>query len=495
VLTAPQSQERETKAVSAADAARRKAIFSGGGLYAPRQPVHPKLVHGRWRQVKWAMLVLTLGIYYGAPWLRWERPGELPDQAILVDFTHGRFYFFFIQLWPQEVYFITGLLVLAALALFLATALFGRLWCGYSCPQTIWTDLYILVERTFEGDRNARLKLQAAPWGWDKAWRKVGKHSVWLIVAFWTGGAWTLYFHDAPTLVRQFWAGAAPLSVYVSFAVLTFTTYALAGLMREQVCTYMCPWPRIQGALVDEHTLQVTYRRDRGEPRAPHKKAESWEGRGDCIDCRQCVIVCPMGIDIRDGLQLECINCGLCADACDEIMLKVDRPRGLIAYDTGAAVSARAAKGAARYRLVRPRTIFYALLLAAVATIVVAGLATRDPFVLSVIRDRNPTHVNLSDGSTRDGYTLKVSNRTFAPQRFTVRFEGVPGARLSSPSERSASDHVIVEVPADQIRTTRIFVTAPPAEDREPITEAAFVVEAGGRIVRDETTFVSGASR
>ncbi|MBU3970980.1 MAG: cytochrome c oxidase accessory protein CcoG, partial [Alphaproteobacteria bacterium] len=310
------------------------------GLYKPRTPIYPKLVHGRWRWIKWALLILTLAIYYITPWIRWERPGALPDQAVLVDFDGGRFYFFMIQLWPQEVYFITGLLVLSALALFLVTSLFGRLWCGYACPQTVWTDLYIYIERMFEGDRNARMRLDAAPTSFNKLWRKAGKHLVWIGVAFGTGGAWIFYFHDAPTLIRTFWVGTAPMTAYVSCAILTFTTYVFAGHMREQVCSYMCPWPRIQGAMLDDQSFQVTYRYDRGEPRGPHKKAESWEGRGDCIDCNQCVVVCPMGIDIRDGAQLECINCGLCIDACNEVMDKVGRPRGLIAYDTDAAVAA-----------------------------------------------------------------------------------------------------------------------------------------------------------
>ena len=334
-------RSREAAAVSPAERVRERQ--ARGGLYKPRTPIYPKLVHGRWRAIKWALLIVTLGIYYLTPWIRWARPAGLPQQAVLVDFTGGRFYFFTLQLWPQEVYFLTGLLVLAALALFLTTALFGRLWCGYACPQTVWTDLYIYVERLFEGDRNARMRLDAAPMSLGKLWRKSGKHAVWLAVAFGTGGAWIFYFHDAPTLLRDFWAGRAPFSAYLSCGLLTAATYLLAGHMREQVCTYMCPWPRIQGAMLDQHSLQVTYRLDRGEPRGAHKKDQAWAGRGDCIDCRQCVVACPMGIDIRDGAQLECINCGLCIDACDAIMRKVERPRGLIGYDTDAAVAARVA--------------------------------------------------------------------------------------------------------------------------------------------------------
>jgi cytochrome c oxidase accessory protein FixG len=485
----------KTEPVSAAALARRKAIFGGGGLYAARQPIHPKLVHGRWRQIKWAMLVLTLAIYYGMPWIRWQRPGALPDQAVLIDFAHARFYFFGLQLWPQEIHFITGLVVLSALGLFLATALFGRLWCGYSCPQTIWTDLYILVERAFEGDRNARMRLDSQPWGLNKISRKVGKHGIWLLLAFWTGGAWNLYFHDAPGLVQAFWHGAAPVTVYVSFAILTLTTYSFAGLMREQVCTYMCPWPRIQAALTDEHTLQVTYRRDRGEPRGPHKKQASWEGRGDCVDCHQCVVVCPMGIDIRDGLQLECINCGLCADACDEVMVKVDRPKGLIGYDTEAAILAREAKAKPVYRLIRPRTALYAGLLLAISGLMAWGLTHRSPIVFSVQRDRNPTFVALRDGSVRDGFTFKLSNRSFVDQTFVVSVDGLPGAMFRRPGVHDATATLSVNVPADQTIAMKASLTAPPSDTRPPIAPVTFIARASSHRADDRSAFVSGASR
>ncbi len=476
--------------VSAAERVREKQ--RGGGLYKPRVPIYPKLVHGRWRTIKWALLIVTLAIYYVTPWIRWPRPEGLPQQAVLVDFTGRRFYFFFIQLWPQEVYFLTGLLVMAALALFLVSALFGRLWCGYACPQTVWTDLYIHVERVFEGDRNARMRRDAEPMSLDKLWRKTGKHLVWLGVAFGTGGAWIFYFHDAPRLLGDFWTGRAPLSAYISCGVLTATTYLLAGHMREQVCTYMCPWPRIQGAMLDQHSLQVTYRADRGEPRGAHKKGQGWAGRGDCIDCRQCVVACPMGIDIRDGAQLECINCGLCIDACDEIMLKVGRPRGLIAYDTDAAVAARAAGQRPSYRLVRPRTLYYAAALALVSALMIQGLANRAPLDVHVLRDRNPMYVRLQDGAVRDGYTLKIANRSFQTRTVQVGFEGVAGARLKAPGAPASSGPLAVVASANEIATARIFVIArPPFRDED--LPAAFVVRDGQAEVRTRTVFRTGA--
>ncbi len=479
--------------VSAAARARKKAD-PGGGLYKARTPIYPKLVHGTWRNIKWALLILTLGIYYLTPWIRWDRPGGLPDQAVLVDFTGRRFYFFWIQLWPQEVYFITGLLVMGALALFLTTALFGRLWCGYACPQTVWTDLYIYVERLFEGDRNARMKLDASPMSFNKAWRKSGKHLAWLGIAFGTGGAWIFYFHDAPTLIRTFWVGQAPMTAYVSCAVLTGTTYVFAGWMREQVCTYMCPWPRIQGAMLDFNSLQVTYRKDRGEPRGPHKKGQDWTGRGDCIDCNACVVACPMGIDIRDGAQLECINCGLCIDACNEIMARVGRPKGLIFYDTDNAVTQRSCGQKPTYHLVRSRTIYYAVAFSLVSAIMLWGFLHRQEIDLHVLRDRNPTFVRLHDGSIRNGYTLKVSNRGFQTRTFEVDFTGVPHARLKTPGAAATDGEITFTVEPNQTRAVRVFVTGAQGDLEDANLPATFTLVSGDLKVTAKSTFLSGAA-
>jgi cytochrome c oxidase accessory protein FixG len=328
----------ETSALAAEGVQRSDAQATNSAAsrkdYVARVAIYPKLVHGQFRLLKWIGLIVMLAIYYGLPWLRWDRGAGVPDQAVLVDLVRERFYFFWIEIWPQEIYYVTGLLIVAALLLFLVTALFGRVWCGYACPQTVWTDLYIVVERLIEGDRNARIRLDRSPWTLDKFGRRTVKHLAWLLIAAATGGAWIFYFHDAPTLAANLAKGTADPTAYLFLGILTFTTYWLAGHMREQVCTFMCPWPRIQAALIDHDTLMVTYRRDRGEPRAPHKKGQPWEGRGHCIDCNQCVAACPMGIDIRDGDQLECINCALCIDACNDVMKRVNLPRGLIAYDT-----------------------------------------------------------------------------------------------------------------------------------------------------------------
>jgi cytochrome c oxidase accessory protein FixG len=482
----------DTTRRSTADKAREKAK-GDGGLYKPRTPIYPKLVHGQWRRIKWALLILTLTIYYVTPWLRWDRPGALPDQAVLVDFFGGRFYFFGIQLWPQEVHFITGLLVIAALALFLVTALFGRLWCGYACPQTVWTDLYIYIERAFEGDRNARMRLAGAPWSFDKLWRKGGKHAVWLGVAFGTGGAWIFYFRDAPTLLVEFWTGRAPIESYVSCALLTATTYIFAGHLREQVCTYMCPWPRIQAALIDRDTLMVTYRTDRGEKRGPHKKGQPWEGRGHCIDCNQCVAACPMGIDIRDGDQLECINCALCIDACDAVMKRVGLPTGLIAYDSPQNIQCRLDGTPVSHRLIRPRVILYAAVLLTVAGVMLYGLTTRATIDLNVLRDRNPTYVRLSDGSIRNAYTVKVMNRSQATRVLRMTVEAPKGHAIKVIGMDNVTLPVPVEVPADRIRTLRVLVTVPDDSVTSSSMPVSFIFTDGStrESRRNDTVFLS----
>jgi len=290
-----------------------KMTSSPENLYAAREPIFPKRVYGSFRNLKWAIMAVTLGIYYLVPWLRWDRGPNLPDQAVLVDLAHRRFYFFWIEIWPHEFYFVAGLLIMAGLGLFLFTSALGRVWCGYTCPQTVWTDLFILVERWIEGDRNARIRLHRAKWSPRKATLRLLKWTVWALIGVATGGAWVFYFADAPTLANQFLTLTAPTVAWATVAILTATTVVLGGFMREQVCIYMCPWPRIQGAMMDDSTLTVAYRDWRGEPRGKARDANA----GDCVDCNACVAVCPMGIDIRDGQQMECITCEL--RSCDDV--------------------------------------------------------------------------------------------------------------------------------------------------------------------------------
>ena len=428
-------------------------------LYAAREPVYPKLVHGKFRRIKWIIMIVTLGIYYGLPWLRWDRGPTLPNQAVLLDFAHQRLYFFGLEIWAQEFYYITGILILSALALFLVTALAGRVWCGYTCPQTVWTDLMIMVERLWQGDRNARMKLAKSPWSINKLWRVGGTHLSWILIGILTGGALVFYFRDAPTLLSEFWHFDAPAIAYIFLAIFAATTYILGGLMREQLCTYMCPWPRIQGAMFDADSFLVTYRGFRGEPRGPHKKNESWEGRGDCIDCRQCVAVCPAGIDIRDGAQLECIQCALCVDACDEIMTKVGRPPKLIAYDTFRNLQAEKHGDRVPFRLIRPRTMLYAGLLALVSCVMLFGLSRKTVLEMNAVPDRNPLFVQTQDGGIRNGFTIRLLNKRQEARTFALSVAGLPEARISIVGIEG--NNPLIEVKPDDVRSVKVYVTVP----------------------------------
>ena len=427
----------------------------GGSLYAARVKVYPKEAHGTFRRAKWIVMAVTLGIYYIVPWLRWDRGPYLPDQAVLIDFPARRFYFFFLEIWPQEFYYVTGLLVLAALVLFLVTSVAGRVWCGYTCPQTVWTDLMIAVERFWQGDRNARLRLDKHRGSFETLWKKAATHLSWLLIAVLTGGAWVFYFADAPTLASQLVTFDAPMTAYLFIGLFTASTYVLGGIAREQVCIYMCPWPRIQGAMFDRDSLLISYRAWRGEPRGPHRAGQSWDGRGDCIDCRQCVAVCPTGIDIRNGPQLECIQCALCIDACDEIMAKVERPRGLIAYDTVRNLNAGDVN-AEPIKLFRPRVILYAAAIVAVGLIMTIALLLRPELEVNVLHDRNPLYVRLSDGGVRNGYTVKLLNKRYLPRAFTVGVEGLPGARLDLIGHEGGD---VVPVPPDNLQSVRLYLT------------------------------------
>jgi cytochrome c oxidase accessory protein FixG len=437
-----------------------------GPLYAARKKVYPQAVHGRFRQIKWTILGITLGLYYLLPFVRFDRGPGLPSQAVLVDLPHRRFYFFFIELWPQEVYYFTGLLIIAAFTLFLMNAVAGRLWCGYLCPQTVWTDLFYAVERWVEGDRRERMLSDKRGWTLIHIRQAATKHFLWLMIAWWTGGAWVLYFADAPSLVRDLATFQAPFIAYLWIGILTATTYVFAGHAREQVCIYMCPWPRIQAALTDEWALNVTYRRDRGEPRMSVKKAEQvrehGQPAGDCVDCHQCINVCPTGVDIRDGIQLGCIQCGLCIDACDNIMTQVGRPTGLIGYDTDINAQRRLAGKTPIYRPVRPRTVVYAVAIGIVVSIMLYALATRSTMSVNVLHERNPIFVQLADGGIRNDYTVRLLNKG-ASRRFALEVSGLTETTLHIPGTTPGADgRLVVDVGQDQTREVRLSVQVPP---------------------------------
>ena len=434
----------------------------GGSLYSRHTKIYPKLAFGKFRLIKWVVMAVTLGIYYVTPWIRWQRAAGLPDQALLADIINGRLFIGPLEIWPQEFYLVTGLLVLGALVLFLVTSLAGRVWCGYACPQTVWTDLMIAVERFWQGDRNARMKLDAAPWTADKILRKAATHVSWLVIALATGGAFVFYFRDAPTLFAEYTTFTAPLDAWLFLGLFTVTTYVLGGFAREQVCTYMCPWPRIQGAMCDADSFLVSYRPYRGEPRGTHKKGQSWDGRGDCIDCNQCVAVCPMGIDIRDGAQLECIQCALCIDACNSVMTKVDRPNLLIAYDTFHNLDAAAKGTGTRTRIVRPRIVLYSGLIALLSVLLLYALLARSDVSVTLEPDRNPLFVRLSDNSIRDGYTLKILNKRQVPRQFTLGINGLPGATVSVLGQEG-DPHALIVDPADTLVALRVYIAMAPA--------------------------------
>jgi cytochrome c oxidase accessory protein FixG len=473
-------------------------------LYTARQKIFPKRAEGYFRRFKWLVMLITLGIYYLAPWIRWDRGPHAPDQAILMDLADRRFYLFFIEIWPQEFYFVAGLLIMAGLGLFLVTTAVGRAWCGYACPQTVWVDLFLVVERAIEGDRNARMRLDAAPWTLGKIWKRISKHAIWLLIGVLTGGAWIFYFADAPTLAMDFVTGHAEPVAYITVAILTTTTYVFGGLMREQVCTYMCPWPRIQAAMLDENSLVVTYNDWRGEPRSRHSKKVAAAGVtvGDCVDCNACVAVCPMGIDIRDGLQLECITCALCIDACDGVMDKTGREKGLIAYSTlkdynfNMAIAtagntapidpARVRDSDGRFHdkvrhfnwrvIFRPRIVLYTVLWSLIGVGLLIALATRDRLQLDVLHDRNPQYVLESDGSIRNGYTIKILNMIAEPRLFTLSISGLPGAGMTVATDPLPKGRSFgVQVDADTVHKIKVFVTV--KEDQLPSSPEEFNIK------------------
>jgi cytochrome c oxidase accessory protein FixG len=447
-------------------------------LYAAREPIFPRRVSGRFRQLKWWIMAVTLSIYYLMPWLRWDRGPAMPDQAVLVDLTNRRFYFFFIEIWPQEFYFVAGLLIMAGLGLFLFTAALGRVWCGYTCPQTVWTDLFILVERWIEGDRNARVRLWNAPWTATKIRLRAIKWTIWLMIAVLTGGAWVFYFTDAPTLLGQLFRFEAPATAYMSIAILTATTFVFGGFMREQVCIYMCPWPRIQAAMMDEGTITVGYRVARGEPRGKHQ-ARSDAPHGDCVDCHACVNVCPMGIDIRDGQQLACITCALCIDACDDVMAKVGKPRGLIDYLSLAEEAGAATPGGLTWRtILRPRILLYTTLWSGIGIGLLYALVVRTDLSLSVEPVRNPINVTLSDGSIRNAYELRLRNMTGYPREVAVSANAEAPLRL----ELQGLEGLVITLPANETLRQRVYLTSTPDSPatEEPSLPVQFIAEDTG---------------
>jgi cytochrome c oxidase accessory protein FixG len=470
-------------------------VGSATPLYQKREAVFPKAVDGLYRRIKWGWMGVTLAIYYVTPWLRWDRGPYAPDQAVLVDLEHRRFYMFGIEIWPHEFYFVAGLLIMAGIGLFIVTAAVGRAWCGYSCPQTVWTDLFQHVDRLIDGDRNAQMRLQNGPWSAEKIGKRALKWLIYLVISFWTGGAWIMYFADAPTLVREFWSGQAAPVAYATVGVLTATTCVLGGILREQVCIYMCPWPRIQTAMLDEKSLIVTYKDWRGEPRGSVKAAKGASAPlGDCVDCNQCVAVCPTGIDIREGPQIGCITCALCIDACDKVMSQLGREPRLIDYVTLSGAEAEKA-GAPRQKplatILRPRTLIYFGLWCAIGLALLFALGTRRHIDISAARDRNPPFMLLSDGAVRNAYTVKLRNMENRPRTMEVALLGLDGGKMWSDdmSRDQAGRSVRRTVASDQSAPLRIYVAAPSGTQAQDFSFTVRALDAEGGSDSHQTRF------
>ncbi len=420
-------------------------------LYASRQKIYPRSVSGLLSKWRWALVWITQIVFYGLPWLQWNA-----RQAVLFDLEARRFYIFNLVLYPQDFIYLTGLLVISALALFLFTAVAGRLWCGYACPQTVYTEIFLWLEKLVEGDRSARQRLDKAPMSAQKLGKKALKHGLWIAVAIWTGFTFVGYF----TPIRELGALtlAASLGPWQTFWVLFygFATYGNAGFLREQVCKYMCPYARFQSAMFDKDTMIVTYDEKRGEPRgARSKKADPAAlGLGSCVDCTLCVQVCPTGIDIRNGLQYECIGCGACIDVCDDVMDKVGYPRGLIKYSTQNGVAQGWTRAQMLKRAFRPRVLVYTAILGLITLAVFVSLFLRTPLKVDVIRDRGALARMVEQGRIENVYRLQVMNATESTQRYTVTVSGIPGITLDPSAD--------IEVLPTEVRAAAVRVQIPP---------------------------------
>lgn len=398
-------------------------------LYEAHKKIYPRSVSGYFSKWRWALVFLTQLVFYGLPWLEWGQ-----RQAVLFDLGARRFYIFNLVLYPQDFVYLTGILVISALSLFLFTAVAGRLWCGYACPQTVYTEIFLWLEKLTEGDRSARMRRDAGPWTLDKAWRKTAKQLLWIAVGLWTGFTFVGYFTPVHTLSAELLS--LSLGPWETFWVLFygFATYGNAGYMREQVCKYMCPYARFQSAMFDKDTLIVTYDEERGEPRgARSKKADvSALKLGACVDCSLCVQVCPTGIDIRKGLQYECIGCGACADVCDTVMDKMGYARGLVKYSTQNAVSQHWTPAQTLRHVLRPRVMVYTVILLAVVVAMLTSLWMRAPFKVDVERDRGSLARIVSGGRLENVYRLQIMNAQESTQTFEISADGLPGLVVAS---------------------------------------------------------------
>jgi cytochrome c oxidase accessory protein FixG len=452
-------------------------------LFEVRRKIYPRAVSGWFATLRWAAVWFTQVIFYGLPWLAWN-----DRQAVLFDLAARKFYIFGLVFWPQDFIYLTLLLVAAAVSLFLFTSVAGRLWCGYACPQTVYTEIFLWVERVFEGDRSARTKLDAAPLSARKFAIKAAKHAAWAAIALWTGFTFVAYFTPIKTLGGAFFTFS--LGPWETFWICFygFATYGNAGWMREQVCKYMCPYARFQGAMFDQDTLIIAYDRDRGDPRGSRgKKADPKAlGLGDCVDCDICVQVCPTGIDIRNGLQYECIGCAACIDGCDQVMEKMGYAKGLIRYSTEHALTEKSGLPGIMKRILRPRTMVYTGILALVVVAAITALLMRVPLKVDVIRDRGAMVREVEDGLLENVYRLQVMNATESPHRYRVTVEGLPGIRIASDP--------LIDMAAASTRAFPVRIRVPGEETRGGSQKILITVTAedgSGLQVREKAVFLS----
>jgi cytochrome c oxidase accessory protein FixG len=449
-------------------------------LYEVRRKIYPRAVHGPFAAWRWVLVWATQLVFYGGPWLTWNE-----RQALLFDIAQRKFYVFGLVFWPQDIIYLTVLLILAALALFLFTAVAGRLWCGYACPQTVYTEIFLWIERRIEGGRNARIRLDREPLSRRKAARKSAKHAAWIALSLWTGFTFVGYF----TPIRELWADVLTLSTgpWATFWIVFYglATYGNAGWMREQVCTYMCPYARFQSAMFDRDTLIITYDRGRGEPRGTRAKGRGREALGDCVDCGICVQACPTGIDIRDGLQYECIGCAACIDGCNQVMDKMGYARGLIRYSTTHGIEQRLTRRQMLARLFRPRVLIYCGILAAIAIAASASLWLRVPLKVDVIRDRAAMVREVEDGTIENVYRLQIMNTVEQARSFEISVSGLPSLELASPAR--------VELGAASSRSVPVRVRLAPGAARSGTHRIEFSVralDADGVAVREKSVFL-----
>lgn len=429
-------------------------------MYAAREEIYPRETKGRYASLRWACVWITQLVFYGVPWLNWNG-----RQAILFDLEARKFHIFDLVLWPQDFIYLAALLIISAYLLFLVTAVAGRVWCGFACPQTVYTEIFLWIERRIEGARSARIRLDRQPWTLDKLAKKSAKHVAWGGVALWTGFTFVGYFAPIRSLAQAIVTlGLGPWQwFWIGFYSLA--TYGNAGWLREQVCKYMCPYARFQSAMFDKDTLIVTYDQDRGEPRGA-----SGPDRGDCIDCSMCVQVCPTGIDIRKGLQYECIGCAACVDACNGVMDKIGKPRGLIRYSTGRALAQHWNARQIAARVVRPRVMIYTVLLTAIVIGFGMSLAMRTPLKVDVIRDRGSMGREVGDGVIENVYRLQIMNTAEMAHRFQIRVTGIDGIGLA--------DSGIAELEGASTRAVPVRVQAARGAARKGSNEIEFVVTA-----------------